>query len=128
MHAMLVAGWRQGDVAGANVWLGKISGSPLAGRDDRIFAAWFELVEGKADRNTLARFKKAQLYGDSDEQYGLTLAFIETKLGLSDDAQPDFARAVSGEDLETMPAAAWAVHGAICAQYRIQRVRRFGVG
>jgi hypothetical protein len=77
----------------------------------------FAIAQSKVDQDTLARFKKAQRHGDSNKEYAYTLAFMEATLGLTDDAQPELARAVAGEDLASLPDVAWAVHGKLCGQY-----------
>jgi hypothetical protein len=94
-----------------------LSKSKLAGRDEQVFAAWVTMVQNKANQDSISRLKNAPKFGSSDREYALTLSFMEATLGSTDDAQPSLVQGTAGVSTESMPAAAWAIHGKICATY-----------
>jgi hypothetical protein len=49
MRAMAVTRLKQNDAAGAQDWVKKLTGSKFAGRDEYIFATWFEIGQDKID-------------------------------------------------------------------------------
>jgi hypothetical protein len=117
MRAIVRARLNQGDGAGAAEWVKKLTASKFAGRDEHVFAAWFEIGQNKVDVVARDRFMNSGNQGASDKEYAYTLAFMEAMLGSTDDALPLLARAVGSQDLDALPAVAWAVHGKICGQY-----------
>lgn len=117
MRAMAVTRLKQNDAAGAQDWVKKLTGSKFAGRDEYIFAAWFEIGQNKIDSVARDRFKNSANHGPADKEYAYTLAFLEAMLGSTDEALPLLTRAVGSFDVDALPPAAWAVHGKICGQY-----------
>jgi hypothetical protein len=117
MRAMALSRLKQNDPAGAQEWVRKMTGSKFAGRDEYIFAAWFEIGQNKVDAVARDRFKNSGNHGAADKEYAYTLAFLEAMLGSADDALPLLTRAVGGLDVDSLPVAAWAVHGKICERY-----------
>jgi hypothetical protein len=95
----------------------KMTSSTFAGRDEYIFAAWFEIGQNKVDSVARDRFKSSANRGAADKEYAYTLAFLEAMLSSTDEALPLLTRAVGSFDVDSLPAAAWAVHGKICEQY-----------
>jgi hypothetical protein len=117
MRAMVISRLQQNDTPGAAEWVKKLTNSKFAGRDEHIFAAWFDIVQNKVDAVARDRFKNSGNHGDSDKAYLYTLAFLETMLDSADEALPMLTRAVGNYDLDALPAVAWAVHGKICGQF-----------
>jgi hypothetical protein len=117
MRAMAITRLKQNDAAAAQEWVKKMTGSKFAGRDEYIFAAWFEIAQNKVDGVSRDRFKNSGNHGTTDKEYAYTLAFLEAILGATDEALPLLTRAVGNFDVDSLSVAAWAVHGKICEKY-----------
>jgi hypothetical protein len=117
MESVVLAKAKQGDWAGAAQWAKKLSEHQLAGLDQQIYAAWFTMARGTPDTASLEALKKVKSHAGSDKKYNCALGMMQAMLGMADDAQAALSQAIGGEDIDALPAAAWAIHGKICTQY-----------
>jgi hypothetical protein len=117
MQSVVLAKAKQGDWAGAAQWAKKLSAHKFAGVDEQIYVAWFTMARGAADTNALEALKKAKALTGSDRKHSYALGMMQAILGMADDAQAALSQAIGGDEIDALPAAAWAIHGKVCAQY-----------
>jgi Flp pilus assembly protein TadD len=119
MRAMILAKLREGDNKSVSEWLKKLSAARFIGTDERIFGAWVEMSQGTASTESLTRMKEGKDVPTSNNSFTYVEALLEAVLRNADEALPHLKTAVQGEDINGLPAIAWAVHGKVCEQLHL---------
>jgi hypothetical protein len=116
LRAQALARLRLGDIQAALDLCKKLLGTPMAGTEEQVFAAWIELAAGKPNSATADTLLKAQS-STSKSGYRIALGNLLAALERPDEAFQEIIKAAGDADYYRMSPGIWTAYAKICEQY-----------